>query len=86
MNVAVKAIGMFNKLNVPIIGVIENMSHLECPHCQERIVHNWQRRGSEGQREIQRPFRGEIPLHPQIMGGKRYRQTNNSVRTRFDSG
>ena len=58
MNVAVKAIGMFNKLNVPIIGVIENMSHLECPHCQVTDPYLWQRRGSEGQREIQRPFRG----------------------------
>ena len=37
MNVAVKAIGMFNKLNVPIIGVIENMSYLECPHCHSNI-------------------------------------------------
>lgn len=30
-NVATKAIGMFNKLNVPIIGVIENMSQLHLP-------------------------------------------------------
>src|SRR5438093_8939994 len=37
MNVAVKAVGMFNKLNVPIIGVIENMSYLQCPHCSEQI-------------------------------------------------
>src|SRR4026208_847771 len=37
MNVAVKAIGMFNKLNVPIIGVVENMSYLECPHCNSDI-------------------------------------------------
>ncbi|MGI0003017.1 MAG: Mrp/NBP35 family ATP-binding protein, partial [Nitrosopumilaceae archaeon] len=32
-NVAVKAIGMFNKLNVPIIGVVENMSYFVCPGC-----------------------------------------------------
>src|ERR671913_817524 len=37
MNVAVKSIGMFNKLNVPIIGVIENMSYLQCPNCNEEI-------------------------------------------------
>ena len=30
-HVATKAIGMFEKLNVPIIGVVENMSHFECP-------------------------------------------------------
>src|SRR5687767_3251126 len=38
MNVAVKAVGMFNKLNVPIIGVIENMSYLECQHCNNKIA------------------------------------------------
>src|SRR3989442_3359503 len=32
-NVAVKAFGMFQKLNIPIIGVIENMSYFKCPHC-----------------------------------------------------
>jgi ATP-binding protein involved in chromosome partitioning len=37
MNVAVKAVGMFNKLNIPIVGVIENMSYLQCPHCNEQI-------------------------------------------------
>ena len=36
MNVAV-ALGMFSKLNVPIVGVIENMSYFQCPHCSERI-------------------------------------------------
>ncbi|TLX92747.1 MAG: Mrp/NBP35 family ATP-binding protein, partial [Thaumarchaeota archaeon] len=32
-NVAVKAFGMFQKLNVPIIGVIENMSYFKCQTC-----------------------------------------------------
>jgi len=69
MNVAVKAIGMFNKLNVPIVGVIENMSYLECPHCNEKI-HTFGKGG--GQRVSEQyniPFIGEIPLHHQIMEG-----------------
>jgi len=37
MNVAVKSIGMFNKLNIPLIGVVENMSYLLCPNCKEKI-------------------------------------------------
>lgn len=31
-----KSIAMFQKVNVPILGMIENMSYFECPHCHER--------------------------------------------------
>ena len=31
-----KSVAMFRKVNVPIIGMIENMSYFECPHCKER--------------------------------------------------
>lgn len=30
-----KGVAMFNKVNVPILGLLENMSHFECPHCQQ---------------------------------------------------
>ena len=69
MNVAVKAIGMFHKLNVPIVGVIENMSYLRCPHCGER-THIFGKGG--GQRVSEKfnvPFLGEIPLDLHIMTG-----------------
>ena len=33
---AAKAVSMFDKLNVPIFGIIENMSYFVCPHCGER--------------------------------------------------
>ena len=35
-NIAVKAFGMFQKLNIPIMGVIENMSYFKCPKCNEK--------------------------------------------------
>ncbi len=69
MNVAVKAIGMFNKLNVPIIGVIENMSHLDCPHCNTRISIFGEGGGQKVSNQFNIPFIGQIPLHPQIMTG-----------------
>jgi ATP-binding protein involved in chromosome partitioning len=69
MNVAVKAIGMFNKLNVPIIGVIENMSYLQCPHCQESIHIFGKGGGHRVSEKFNVPFVGEIPLHTQIMEG-----------------
>src|ERR1041385_3892348 len=69
MNVAVKAIGMFNKLNVPIVGVIENMSYLECPHCKQLIYLFGQGGGKKISAEFNVPFIGEIPLHSQISQG-----------------
>src|ERR671929_1551483 len=67
MNVAVKAIGMFNKLNVPIVGVIENMSYLQCPHCNEQISLFGKGGGKKISEDFGLPFIGEIPLHPRIM-------------------
>jgi ATP-binding protein involved in chromosome partitioning len=69
MNVAVKAIGMFNKLNVPIIGVVENMSYLKCPNCDEQIYLFGKGGGRRISEEFNVPFIGEIPLHPQISLG-----------------
>ena len=69
MNVAVKAVGMFSKLNVPIVGVIENMSYLQCPHCSERINIFGKGGGQKISEKFNIPFLGEIPLSPQIMEG-----------------
>ncbi|MFZ0740287.1 MAG: Mrp/NBP35 family ATP-binding protein [Nitrososphaeraceae archaeon] len=69
MNVAVKALGMFSKLNVPIVGVIENMSYFQCPHCSERINIFGEGGGRKISEKFDIPFLGEIPLSPQIMEG-----------------
>ncbi|MDQ3806996.1 MAG: Mrp/NBP35 family ATP-binding protein, partial [Thermoproteota archaeon] len=66
MNVAVKAIGMFNKLNVPIVGVIENMSYLLCPHCNEQITLFGKGGGQKISEDFGLPFISEIPLYPGI--------------------
>src|SRR5215204_3060638 len=69
MNVAVKAVGMFNKLNVPIVGVVENMSYLQCPHCKEQIYLFGKGGGKKISEDFGIPFIGEIPLHPAIREG-----------------
>jgi ATP-binding protein involved in chromosome partitioning len=69
MNVAVKSLGMFNKLNVPIVGVIENMSYLQCPNCNEHINIFGKGGGQKISDDFKIPFLGEIPLYPQIMEG-----------------
>jgi len=62
LTVAAKAIAMFQKLNCPVLGVIENMSHYLCPHCGERddiFGHGGAREAAE---RLNLPFLGEIPL------------------------
>jgi ATP-binding protein involved in chromosome partitioning len=57
-----KAVAMFDKLNVPVFGVVENMSYFVCPHCGERseiFGHGGGRRAAE---ELGLEFLGEVPL------------------------
>ncbi len=68
-NVAVKAIGMFEKLNVPIIGVVENMSSFVCNKCDAKH-HIFGQGGAEAiAKQFDIPFLGEIPLNSGIMSG-----------------
>jgi ATP-binding protein involved in chromosome partitioning len=66
---AIKAIGMFEKLNVPIFGIVENMSYFLCPHCGER-TEIFGHGGVEGVAdEVGLDVLGEIPLHATIRSG-----------------
>ncbi len=66
LSVASKAIAMFQKLKVPILGVVENMSSYLCPHCghrEEIFGHGGARQAAK---KLGLPFLGEIPLDPAI--------------------
>lgn len=64
-----KAVEMFRQVNVDILGVVENMSYLDCPHCSKRVdVFGY----GEGRRMAERfgvPFLGEIEIEPQVRVG-----------------
>ena len=60
-----KAIGMFQRLNVPILGVVENMSHFECPHCHERTAIFGETGGQRLAGEYGVPLLARIPLEPE---------------------
>lgn len=68
-DVAVKAVSMFEKLNVPIIGVVENMSHFICPNCNDKHYIFGEGGAKKISEKFKMPFLGEIPLNSGIMSG-----------------
>ncbi len=60
---------MFEKLNVPIIGVIENMSHFICPNCDDKHYIFGDGGAKKISEQFKIPFLGEIPLNYGIMSG-----------------
>jgi ATP-binding protein involved in chromosome partitioning len=60
-----KALGMFQKLNVPILGVVENMSGFVCPHCHERTAIFGDAGGTRIAEEYGVPLLARIPLEPE---------------------
>ena len=68
-SVAVKAVSMFEKLNVPIIGVVENMSHFVCTSCSDKHYIFGEGGAKKISEQFNMPFLGEIPLNSGIMEG-----------------
>lgn len=64
-----RGISMFNKLNVPILGVVENMSYFECPHCGGRTDIFSHGGGESASRKYDVPFLGEVPVDLKIRVG-----------------
>jgi ATP-binding protein involved in chromosome partitioning len=60
--IAVKALKLFQQLNVPILGIIENMSYFVCPHCGHRSDIFSSGGGRKAGQDLGVPFLGEIPL------------------------
>ena len=63
---ATKAVSMLEKLNVPVFGLIENMSYFICPHCGDRTDIFGHGGAQAMADELGVDFLGEIPLHPDI--------------------
>ncbi len=64
-----KAINMFQQVRVPILGLIENMSYLVCPHCQERIDVFSHGGGRSMAESMDVHFLGELALDPAVRSG-----------------
>ncbi len=64
-----KGLAMFNKVNVPILGIIENMSYFICSHCGERENIFDTGGGAKAAKEMNVPFLGEIPINTKLRHG-----------------
>jgi ATP-binding protein involved in chromosome partitioning len=61
-----RGLAMFKKVNVPVLGIVENMSYFQCPHCGTRsdiFGHGGARHEAE---KLGVSFLGEVPLHMAI--------------------
>ncbi len=65
----VRGINMFKKVNVPILGIVENMSFFQCPHCGERTDIFSHGGGEAAAKKQEVPFLGELPIDPKIRVG-----------------
>jgi len=66
---AKKGINMFRKVNVPVLGLIENMSYFACPHCGERTEIFSHGGAKIAAQKFDVPFLGEVPLDIRIREG-----------------
>jgi ATP-binding protein involved in chromosome partitioning len=64
-----KGLAMFRKVNVPVIGIVENMSSFVCPHCGETTDIFKKDGGRKTADLLGTAFLGAIPLDPKIVLG-----------------
>lgn len=64
-----RGLAMFQKVHVPLLGIVENMSYFSCPHCHEKTEIFSRGGGKTAADKLKVPFLGEIPIDPAIRVG-----------------
>lgn len=64
-----KGLAMFQKVHVPVLGIVENMSFFECPHCHEKTEIFSRGGGKAAAEKLGVSFLGEVPIDPAIREG-----------------
>jgi len=62
-----KAVNFARQLNVPVLGIVENMSGFVCPHCGKSTDLFKTGGGQKAAKEMSVPFLGKIPIEPEIV-------------------
>lgn len=66
---ALRGAKMFERVNVPVLGVVENMSWFECPHCGKPTAIFGSGGGQALASELGLPLLGQVPYMPRVMEG-----------------
>ena len=69
LKIARRGLRMFEKVHVPILGIVENMSSFTCPHCGQSTDIFRRGGGERMSRELGVPFLGAIPLDADVVTG-----------------
>jgi len=64
-----KAVHMFRQVRVEILGIVENMSYMICPHCTQRVDVFSSGGGRRTAEEMDVHFLAELPLDPEVRAG-----------------
>jgi len=62
-----KSINFVKKMNMPVLGIIENMSGFRCPYCHKEIDIFKTGGGLKASKDFQVPFLGKVPIDPKIV-------------------
>jgi Mrp family chromosome partitioning ATPase len=62
-----KAVGFSRLLKIPVLGIVENMSGMKCPHCNQEIDLFKIGGGEKASRDLKVPFLGRIPIEPEMV-------------------
>lgn len=66
---ALRGVKMFQRVSVPVLGIVENMSYFECPHCGKPTALFGAGGGERLAREVNLPLLAQIPIDPRIVEG-----------------
>jgi ATP-binding protein involved in chromosome partitioning len=66
---ALRGAKMFQRVNTPVLGIVENMSWFECPHCGKPSALFGSGGGERLAKELGLPLLGQVPLYPRILEG-----------------
>ena len=64
---ALRGAKMFQRVNVPVLGIVENMSWFECPHCGKPSALFGSGGGERLASELGLPLLGQVPLYPRVL-------------------
>jgi ATP-binding protein involved in chromosome partitioning len=64
---ALRGAKMFQRVNTPVLGIVENMSWFECPHCGKPSALFGTGGGERLAKELDLPLLGQVPLYPRVL-------------------